>query len=315
MSRMARSSAEASPPWVLTCRGTFLEVLPEGDAPPRPPRAASAPADVGRSPRGNLPFAALEPRLERRLQVLRQSVARTKGGNSRGGDSSGDSLLSGEGFLWKDPIGGKILPAWASSESLGGDAMDHQTSEWSAMTMRDQAWFMSSTTVCPDDDVHGDDVTERASTKSTAAEMTMCTGSDDARREDTRIAQTSRASEAMNDDPRLRGKTWIMRNIPCRITHEELVRVIAQQGFGGRYDFVYMPQSHRPKTNIGYAFVNLIDEADGDAFELAFNGFRFQGTASQKVCAVQPASLQGIDAQLGHRRRTGRGLLASTATR
>ena len=31
------------------------------------------------------------------------------------------------------------------------------------------------------------------------------------------------------------------------------------------------------KTNIGYAFVNLVDAADEDAFELAFNGFRFQG--------------------------------------
>ena len=45
-------------------------------------------------------------------------------------------------------------------------------------------------------------------------------------------------------------------------------------GFGGRCDHVYVPPSH-PRTNMGFAFVNLIDEASADAFKLDFDGFRF----------------------------------------
>mmetsp|Transcript_13595 Transcript_13595/g.40509 ORF Transcript_13595/g.40509 Transcript_13595/m.40509 type:complete len:294 (-) Transcript_13595:62-943(-) len=292
MTSAARSSAEASP-WVLTCRGKFLEAHPapgfsDEDAPPRPPRAASVPADMGRSRRGASPFAALESRLESffgRLQLFRQSVAQTKGGDSRGGDSAGDPLLS-------------------------RDAMDHQTSERCEAKGCDMTKLMSTTTICPDDDVHSDDMTEWATPTTTRPD-----GNDEDAYQ--YAAPTRHASEAMNNDPALRFKTLMIRNIPCRIDRDELVRVIDKQGFAGRYDFVYVPQSHRPKANIGYAFVNLVDEADEDAFTLAFNNFRFEGTMSQKICTVQPARLQGSDVQLGlHRRRRkgGRGRLASAPT-
>ena len=115
------------------------------------------------------------------------------------------------------------------------------------MTMCDLTRMWTSMTMCPDDDVHGDGVTERASAMSTVKGMTTCPDSN-MRAARTHVAQTSHASEAMNDDPRLHGKMLMIRNLPCRINHDELVRVIDQQGFGGRYDFVNMPQSHRPKV-------------------------------------------------------------------
>jgi len=89
----------------------------------------------------------------------------------------------------------------------------------------------------------------------------------------------------------------MLRNIPCSVTQEELEKVIRQMGFGGHCDFVYVPPSHRPKTNIGYAFVNLIDDASADAFKLDFDGFRFPNRLSDKVCEVQPAKVQGIIAR------------------
>jgi len=318
MTRASGSSLKASP-WVLTCSGAFV-LLDDGDAPPRLPRTASVPADLGCPPCSTLPFAALEPFREtffgrlRRLRLFRGSAAArrkaggSRGGSSRGGSSSGDPSLSGE------PGGrpSEILPTWASSESLGDDAMDDQTSERPAMTMTDltdvrdcnRDRMLTTTTMCPDDDVHGDDVTERAST---ASSVDLADLSDHTER-----ASTT-SSVAMNDDTpparasvRLHGRMLMIRNIPCRVSRNELVRVLDEQGFDGRHDYVHVPMSHRPKTNLGYAFVNLIDEADEDAFELAFNGLRFQGTTSHKVCAVQPARLQGSDAKLGRRSRKGR---------
>ena len=58
-------------------------------------------------------------------------------------------------------------------------------------------------------------------------------------------------------------------------SQEELEKVIREMGFGGRCDNVYVIPSYRLRTNIGDAFVNLIDEASADAFKLDFDGFRF----------------------------------------
>jgi hypothetical protein len=139
---------------------------------------------------------------------------------------------------------------------------------------------MSGLMMCPDEEVGSYDLRRDASTESPPTSMMMC--------------------------PDGEGKTMMLRHIPCRIDHEELVKIIHEQGFGGRFDFVYVPLSHRPKTNIGYAFVNLIDDADEEAFKRAFEGLRFPGSRSEKVCVVQPAHLQGRNAQLSKRRRKAR---------
>merc|ERR1719253_101858 len=139
---------------------------------------------------------------------------------------------------------------------------------------------MSGLMMCPDEEVGSYDLRRNASTESPPTSTMMC--------------------------PDGEGKTMMLRHIPCRIDHEELVKIIREQGFGGRFDFVYVPLSHRPKTNIGYAFVNLIDDADEEAFKDAFEGFRFLGSRSEKVCVVQPAHLQGRSAQLSKHRRKAR---------
>jgi RNA recognition motif-containing protein len=171
-------------------------------------------------------------------------------------------------------------------------------------------------------DACGSDLTTSMSNNSTMTSATTC--SDDALT-DTDVAPSSRAPEAADDKvtrldrgrasnsfvpspsspapPGPHGKTMMLRNIPCRVTQEELEEVIRQMGFGGRCNFVYVPPSHRPQSNIGYAFVNLIDEASADAFKLDFDGFRFPGKLSKKVCEVQPARLQGRVAQLSQRRK------------
>ena len=188
-------------------------------------------------------------------------------------------------------------------------------------TGEQQASEDAATVTCPDSDARGNDLTK---TKSNKSSMTLATACPDDALTDAYVAPSSRAPEAADDEvTRLdggrasnsfvpspsspapsgpHGKTMMLRNIPCSVTQEELEKIIHQMGFGGRCDYVHVPPSHRPKTNVGYAFVNLIDEARADAFKLNFEGFRFPNRLSQKVCEVEPARLQGRIAQLSTRR-------------
>lgn len=102
------------------------------------------------------------------------------------------------------------------------------------------------------------------------------------------------------------GSTLMIRNIPCRLSQEDLMTTIRGFGLDGTYNFLYVVMSHRPQINVGYAFVNLTDEDHEQTFFQAFNGFRFPGFESQKVCTIQRARLQGLEANLAQfQRRRG----------
>jgi len=276
-------------PWAAACPRTFIDVY----AAPRfvwvRPRTDSAPPTTGRLP-GRVQQATS---VNLRLAEFMERVARFR----------------------EDAAPRRQRAARVPRDAPGGNATGEQ-----------QASEDAATATCSDSDACGSDLTKSMSNKSTMTSATTCP--DDALT-DTDVAPSSRAPEAADDEvTRLdggrasnnfvpspsspapsgpHGKTMMLRNIPCSVTQEELEKVIRQMGFGGRCDFVYVPPSHRPKTNIGYAFVNLIDEACADAFKLDFDGFRFPGKLSKKVCEVQAARLQGRVAQLNQSRKAGRG--------
>ena len=150
-----------------------------------------------------------------------------------------------------------------------------------------QASEDAATATCPDSDARGSDMT--TSTSNNKFAMTSETTCPDDALTDADAAHRADAAPALPQ-----GKTMMLRNIPCSVTQEELEKVVRQRGCGGRSDFVYVPPSHhRRRTNLGYAPVNLIDEASADAFKLDFDGFRFPDRLSEKVCEVEPARLHG----------------------
>ena len=55
--------------------------------------------------------------------------------------------------------------------------------------------------------------------------------------------------------------TFMMRNIPYRLTQPKLVELLNANGFQGRYDFLYVPSGARPLrkggSNLGYGFINI----------------------------------------------------------
>mmetsp|Transcript_29838 Transcript_29838/g.88618 ORF Transcript_29838/g.88618 Transcript_29838/m.88618 type:complete len:298 (+) Transcript_29838:112-1005(+) len=275
-------------PWAAACPRTFIDVY----AAPRfvwvRPRTDSAPPTTGSPghvrPLDSLDLLGLEQFSERLTRFHEDAAPRQQ------------------------------RAARVPCDTLSGNA----TGEW-------QASQDAATVTCPDRDARGGDTTPMANMSAFTSETTC---PDDALT-DADAAPSSRAPEAADDEvTRLdggrasnnfvpspsspapsgpHGKTMMLRNIPCSVTQEELEKVIHEMGFGDRCDFVYVPPSHRPKTNIGYAFVNLIDEASADAFKLDFDSFRFPGKLSKKFCEVQPARLQGRVAQLNQSRKAGRG--------
>jgi len=81
-------------------------------------------------------------------------------------------------------------------------------------------------------------------------------------------------------------------NLPCRLTQQQLAGIIESLGFGGKYDFMYLPAS-RGSANLGYGFVNFKTPEDATRFSAAFTNYRVLHSRSTKVFSVKPARLQG----------------------
>jgi hypothetical protein len=92
--------------------------------------------------------------------------------------------------------------------------------------------------------------------------------------------------------------SYMLCNIPCRITQEQLAEAIDSVGFKDKYDFLYLPsggRSSKSGANLGYGFINFVDPSCIDAFTEEFESFKFHRTSSQKVCTVKPAHVQGFE--------------------
>jgi hypothetical protein len=89
-------------------------------------------------------------------------------------------------------------------------------------------------------------------------------------------------------------RTMMICNIPCRVTHANLVEAINSIGFDGTFEFVRLPSKvGQPHSNLGYGFVEFFSQADANRFARAFEGYRFSGRESPKACTVKVADRQG----------------------
>lgn len=86
--------------------------------------------------------------------------------------------------------------------------------------------------------------------------------------------------------------TVMLRNIPQRYDREALIDVLDRSGFGGSYDFFYLPIDFHTTNSVGYAFINFISEAELTRFRAAYVGKKLS-EESPKVCEVCDAKLQG----------------------
>lgn len=90
--------------------------------------------------------------------------------------------------------------------------------------------------------------------------------------------------------------TFMVRNIPCSISKQQLKASLESLGLAGTYDFLHLPGA-RKRSNLGYFFINFTKEVAAEKAAI-FEGYRFPNTNSSKVCTVAPAKFQGLNANI-----------------
>jgi len=87
--------------------------------------------------------------------------------------------------------------------------------------------------------------------------------------------------------PEPRGRTTVcLRNVPNNYTRHMLLELLEEQGLSGHFDFLYLPCDFHRHANLGYAFVNLVDEASVLLFWNALDGFTGWALPTAKVGQV-----------------------------
>jgi hypothetical protein len=96
--------------------------------------------------------------------------------------------------------------------------------------------------------------------------------------------------------------TMMIRNIPGRYSQNDLMLDLADMGFAGAYDFLYVPMDKGTAANVGYAFVNFLDSNWAIKCKQMMEGYRFvrHHRSSTKVATVSVAHLQGLEKNLQH---------------
>lgn len=86
--------------------------------------------------------------------------------------------------------------------------------------------------------------------------------------------------------------TVMLRNIPVKYTREMVLSDMDDRGFHGAYDFFYLPIDFQTGNTVGYAFINLVNEAETARFRAVYNGLQLSPD-SAKICEVSDAKAQG----------------------
>ena len=92
--------------------------------------------------------------------------------------------------------------------------------------------------------------------------------------------------------------TLMIRNIPLRFTPVSFRELVDEEGFSGRYDYLYMPMDFRSHRSLGYCFINFYEAESASEFTTKFSDRMFPSTNSDKVLAISAAARQGLHANV-----------------
>jgi hypothetical protein len=96
--------------------------------------------------------------------------------------------------------------------------------------------------------------------------------------------------------------TLMIRNIPSRLSQQDLVMELQELGFAGTFDFLYIPIDKNTLSNVGYAFVNFVEPRWAKKCMETFQNYRFNRwrRGPSRVASVSIAHLQGLEKNLQH---------------
>mmetsp|Transcript_115341 Transcript_115341/g.274151 ORF Transcript_115341/g.274151 Transcript_115341/m.274151 type:complete len:247 (+) Transcript_115341:95-835(+) len=106
--------------------------------------------------------------------------------------------------------------------------------------------------------------------------------------------------------PEPRGRTTVcLRNVPNNYTRQMFVELLEKQGLSGHFDFLYLPCDFHRHANLGYAFINLVNEAGVLKFWDIFHGFTAWTLPTAKVGQVSfSGPHQGLRAHIDRYRNS-----------
>ena len=94
--------------------------------------------------------------------------------------------------------------------------------------------------------------------------------------------------------------TLMMKNIPNKLTREELLGSIKSSMPRGSFNFLYMPIDFKSRCNFGYAFINLVSDVYVEQFTSSFSKRRLPGAIDycSRAVEVVVARVQGFNANI-----------------
>jgi hypothetical protein len=117
------------------------------------------------------------------------------------------------------------------------------------------------------------------------------------------VPRTQNLEEMYNKTIKDKPPTSLMiRNVPSRYSHPDLMADLKDLGLGGTFDFLYIPVDKGTTANVGYAFVNFLSSTWADKCMRSFQNYRFKRyhRSPYKLASVSVAHIQGLERNLQH---------------
>lgn len=92
--------------------------------------------------------------------------------------------------------------------------------------------------------------------------------------------------------------TLMVRNLPAELTQPAFVKQFSDAGYGGLFDFVYMPMNLRANGNFGYAFINFASNSVAAHVMMHMQRDEHDGSDSSDKWTCQWSNCQGWDANV-----------------
>lgn len=115
------------------------------------------------------------------------------------------------------------------------------------------------------------------------------------------------AAQYQYHDSKAPPTTLMLRSMPRNFTRRRLFALLDENGFAGKYDFLYLPLDSGTHCSVGYAFVNFEDPESAAEFKTTMYGYTFPGhhyndprDSRKRAMHISIAHLQGVLRNMEH---------------